>query len=117
MIFPTAATPPCLCLAHRGWSSPCAIQPRVQRGIHLAYPTRVRFTNAPQADSMPPFAGKRALSAEWLVPPLGLPLIVDLPARKRGWEGGNGSGDASSAGVTEAQRGTDTPGNRRSGPF
>jgi hypothetical protein len=75
---------------------------------------------APQAGPMLPFAGKPRVSAEWFVPPLGLPFTVELPARNRGWEGGNGSGDASSAisaRVTEAQCRADTPGNRWGGPF
>ena len=63
-------------------------QTSVPRAIRLAHPTRAKCSaaihHAPQAEFMPPFAGKRALSAEWLVPPLGLPFIVDLPARKRG---------------------------------
>ena len=63
-------------------------QTRVPRAIRLAHTTRAKCSaaihHAPQAEFMPPFAGKRALSAEWLVPPLGLPFIVDLPARKRG---------------------------------
>ncbi len=64
---------------------------------------------APRAAATPPFAGSGAASTESLA------FTVELPARNRGLEGGNGSGNGRSADGTKAQRRTDPAGDWRGG--